>query len=98
MSQDEISDVCWNRHRGNPQSIEANPAMRNKRRDRAWVYEIIRCSKGVTSKEIANQMGRQLNCISGRISELKRDGMVKVNGSRDGCGVIVAEADPSFQW
>ena len=94
MIQNELFDICWNRHRGNSQSIAANPTLFNKRRDRAKVYEIIQTSTGITSKEIAKQMGRRLNCISGRSSELKHDGLVTIDGRRDGCGVVF-EFNPS---
>jgi len=88
MDKRDLLDVCRNRHLGNPQSVVANPSMGRKRRDKAWVFEIIGSSKGVTSKEIALRMGRRLNCISGRISELKKEGLVRVDGTRDGCGIL----------
>jgi len=90
MKREELFDVCRNRHRGNAESEGANPPKDVKRRDREKVYEIVKSSRGVTSKEIAEQMNRRLNCISGRISELKRSELVVVRGRRSGCGVIYA--------
>jgi len=68
--------------------MAANPSSIIKQRDRAKVYEIIKRSSGITSKEIAKQMNRRLNCISGRISELKQTELVMVKGRRDACGVL----------
>ena len=84
-------DICQNRHRDNAESIAVNPAIAVKFTDRSIVYDIIQASKGVTSKEIARQMGRRLNCISGRISELKRAGLIRVVGRRNDCGILYAK-------
>ena len=89
-TQTDLFDICSKRHQGNEQSREANPTNSEKALSRLAVFDIIRYSNGITSKEIAEQMGRQLNCISGRISELKRMQKVAVNGSRDGCGILFA--------
>jgi hypothetical protein len=88
MNKDEPFDICHNRHRGNAESVAINPTVSIKQQDRTRVFEIIKNSRGVTSKEIAKQMGRRLNCISGRISELKRAKLVTVRGRRDDCGVV----------
>lgn len=81
------TDVCDARHQGNAASIDANPDSSDKQRDRELVLKIINNSLGVTSKEIAEQMGKSLNCISGRISELKRSDLIEVFGRRDKCGI-----------
>ena len=88
--QADMFDICASRHGGNEQSREANPDQSVKGADRAQVFNLIRYSNGITSKEIAKAMGRGLNCISGRISELKRKQKIAVNGSRDGCGILFA--------
>ena len=82
------NDICQERHRSNSESMAANPSSIIKQRDRMRVNEIIKRSRGITSKEIAEQMNRRLNCISGRISELKQAGLVMVKGRRDACGVL----------
>ena len=89
----ETYDITKNRHKGNPQSRAVNPPSSVKNRDRREVYRLIqkaadKGSAGITSKEIAKQMGRRLHCISGRISELKQDGKVVVIGRRNECGII----------
>ena len=84
----ETNDICQNRHKGNTNSARVNPSAAFKKRDRAKVYEIIKRSFGITSKEIAELMHRRLNCISGRISELKQAGLVVVDGRRGDCGIL----------
>jgi len=83
-----LDDICQKRHRGNIESMAANPPSIIKQRDRAKVYEIIKRSSGIISKEIAEQMNRRLNCISGRISELKQADLITVSGRRDDCGIL----------
>ena len=57
MSEPDQFDVCKSRHRGNAQSIKANPSASSKTRDRDAVYGLI-ASNGITSKEIAEAMGK----------------------------------------
>lgn len=88
------NDICENKHQQNAESIEANPNVSKKYKDRRRVFQIIlKTYRGITSKEIAEKMGRPLNCISGRISELKRDGSIEVIGRRDGCAVLHVHID-----
>ena len=85
-----MNDICKNRHGGNAESVLANPSFENRLADRNKVLRIIKDHDGITSKEIAELMGRRLHCISGRISELKRDNLVSADGQRrKGCAVIV---------
>lgn len=82
-----MDDICINRHQGNEQSRAANLRV-NKERDRATVLAIIIKSGKSHSKEIANLMGKQLNQISGRISELKASDVIEETGERiNGCAV-----------
>ena len=61
--------------------------------DEKRVYEIISFTnfgEGMTLKEIARQMKKQSNQISGRITALLKKGLVKDSGERrEGCRVIV---------
>lgn len=50
-------------------------------------------NRGVTCRELADQWGTGMNCISGRFSELKRDGQIAAKGRRDGCAVYVCTPD-----
>lgn len=88
MTQMTLEDICENRHRGNAESEAANPTPESKQIQRFEVWSIIARDKGVTSKEIADEMGRPLNCISGRISELKKQKMIAADGRRDGCAIL----------
>ena len=80
-------DVCFNRHGGNEQSITANQVI-NKDNDRALVLKFITEHKTAHSKQIARYLGKQLNCISGRLTELKADNLIIETGDRkEGCAV-----------
>jgi|TARA_R100001463_G_scaffold2960_3_gene12256 predicted transcriptional regulator len=93
------TDICENKHQQNAESIEANPSIRKKNIDRSRVFQIIKKTYGgITSKEIAEKIGRPLNCISGRISELKRDGRIEVVGRRDGCAILKTKKERMYGW
>lgn len=82
-----MDDICINRHQGNEQSITANQRA-NKELDRQTVLNfIVKHGRGY-SKQIARYMGKPLNCISGRISELKADEVIEDTGDRaEGCAI-----------
>lgn len=87
------ADICSNRHLGNPESIAAHSRVApSLLTDRARVLDAIRASgsRGLTAKEYADNENVQLNTISGRFTELKRDGRIVKNGVRDRSGVYVA--------
>lgn len=82
-----MDDICLNRHQGNAQSLLANKRV-NKERDRALVLECIIKYGKAYSKQIARAMGKQLNQISGRISELKASEIIEETGERaEGCAI-----------
>lgn len=87
-------DICTNRHQGNAQSQAAFQQLESALPEwRKRVLEFVRsCGQhGATSKEIAKHFGKTINELSGRRSELLRDGFLRETGeSRDGCGVVVA--------
>ena len=85
-------DVCISRHRDSPASIEANERIRNsKSADRAAVWDLASRLADFTSKELAVQLDKPLNSISGRISELKAAGLIReTEYRRDRCAVLVA--------
>lgn len=86
----QTTDISAGRHGGSETSIEANRiAERGKNywRSRVVIYATRR--KDFTLKEICSEYGRPLNALSGRLSELKRDGVLVNTGSRrDGCAVL----------
>ena len=69
------ADICRNKHGGNPQSEAANRLV-NKPRGRQQALDFIRArgSLGATSSEFALSVGKHPHQVSGRFSELKRDG------------------------
>ena len=80
-------DVCFNKHQGNEQSITANKSV-NKDNDRALVLKFITEHQTAYSKQIARYLGKQLNCISGRLTELKADNLIIETGDRkEGCAI-----------
>ena len=82
-----LDDICINRHQGNAQSLEANKRVQ-KERDRATVLAIIIKAGRTHSKQIARIMNKQLNQISGRISELKASDIIEETGEKiEGCAV-----------
>lgn len=82
-----MDDICINRHQGNAQSFIANKRVQ-KERDSALVLAFIIKSGRAYSKQIARAMGKQLNQISGRISELKASEIIEETGERkEGCAV-----------
>lgn len=91
---DSLFDICENRHRGNPESRRSFERVRDSLPEkRRRVLEIIKAfgPAGATGKEVAAYLGVEFNTISGRLSELKRDGMIVRTGQqRDSCAVYRA--------
>lgn len=83
-----LFDICENRHRGAPASVEANRRV-DKADGRRRVIEFARSVGSFTLKDLAAHLGVTPNMISGRISELKRDRqLVETGARRDGCAVL----------
>jgi len=75
-----MNDICQAKHGGNQQSIEAyESALPSMAKARRSVLEAVRqaMDAGITAKEYAERSGRQLNTVSGRFSELSREGWIK---------------------
>ena len=95
----ELWDICAQKHGGSPESQDANRrTARHRSVQQARVREAIRAAgpDGMTCKELAEQWGVGMNRISGRFSELKRDGRIirarDIRGNpirRDGSGAYV---------
>ena len=86
---DELTnpDICANKHGGNEQSEAANERV-DKQKDRAFVLNFIKENGTGYSKQIARAMNKPLNCISGRLTELKADGEIVSTGTKwEGCEV-----------
>lgn len=82
------TDICANRHKNNPASVEANRKV-DKSKDRAAVLAVVERLGMSYSKEIARELGKPLNAISGRLSELKALGLLHVlDEKREGCQCV----------
>jgi hypothetical protein len=72
-------DVCSSRHRGSPTSEDANDELgpHAKAHLRELVLDVLRMrgTFGGTTEEVARHLNMQVHSISGRMSELKRDGL-----------------------
>ena len=71
-------DITSNKHRGNDQSKEANKKV-NKLADRQKIVDYLKEYKVGTSKDFARYLGKQLNQISGRLTELRLDNIIEPN-------------------
>lgn len=92
----DTGDITARRHKGNAASRAAfERSAPHHANDEAKVLEIIAAATrsvryGITSKEIAEQMRKPLNAISGRISSLKAQGKIKgIGHRREGCEVLI---------
>lgn len=72
-----VPDICRNRHGGIETSMLADRRVQ-KANDRALILGYIRASGayGMTLYEMGVVLDRECNRISGRFSELKRDGQI----------------------
>lgn len=73
-------DVCENRHGGNPESVEAflstPPDCRTRQRIAIHKFAKSKGSYGITTDEVAQELSVPPNSVSGRLSEMKRDGLL----------------------
>jgi predicted transcriptional regulator len=83
-----MKDITENKHGGNANSTAAFETIENQLKPRQReVHSCIFWSNGVTCKEIADTLATGMNAISGRLTELKAMGKIKVVGRRDGCAI-----------
>lgn len=83
------TDICESRHGGDPNSRAAHQLLSRNgtlARQRALVLGAIRAAgpQGITCAELAAHWGVGLNRISGRFTELVRDGKAIRQGRRNG--------------
>ena len=85
-----IDDICRNKHQGNAESEAANLRLKNKAESREQVYRML-LKYDMTCKELAAELGKEMHTISGRITELKKQGRVMPTAIvRNGCRVVRA--------
>jgi hypothetical protein len=82
------ADICVNRHKGNAASVEANKKT-DKARDRETILNYFRCRGRSYLKEVERNTGIGKTTVSGRLSELKADGILRETDVRkEGCCVL----------
>jgi hypothetical protein len=86
MSDD---DITRNRHGGNPRSNEALPSEQQRARDRGRIVVLLyaRGAHGATCWEVSLALPMPYQTASGRLSELKRDGIVVCDSSDRNNGI-----------
>ena len=84
-----VNDICKSRHGGNENSVKANEKLGlNKAKMRIAVFIQIGVAKdGLSCKELAKLWGVGMNVISGRFTELKKEGRIEKIGSRENSAV-----------
>ena len=85
-----MNDITENKHGGNANSKAAFETIyKNLSLKQSQVLATIKArgSMGRTCREIAERHNCGMNAISGRLTELKAMGKIKVVGRRDGCAV-----------
>lgn len=82
-------DITAGKHGGNIASMAAHERVRTHKAD-TWAEIMTLLQRGpMTGKEIAHAMGRELHCISGRLSELIAAKKIERTGDRrDGSAVL----------
>lgn len=95
MTFDEV-DISRGRHiRTSHAAFNRGHAYHAAMRERCLVWVRSCGFHGTTTKEIARNFGVEIHCISGRISELLRDGAIFDSGRerRDNCRILVAKRE-----
>jgi hypothetical protein len=85
-----MNDITENKHGGNANSQAAFGAIKDELKPRQReVYNFVTLCQGygTTIHNICNWLKLTPNVISGRLTELKKLGKIKVTGRRDGCAV-----------
>ena len=87
MIRARTSDITSGRHGGNPES-EAAQADREHRaqsqRTKVWLEVHHAGFRGLTVDELAEKWGAEVNRISGRFTELCRDGVIERQNDSEG--------------
>jgi len=84
-------DICKNRHRNSPASIDANTrASKTKARDAARILQFaIKVGGRVWLKQIERELEMLRNSVSARLAELKAAGVLVPTEERaEGCTVL----------
>jgi predicted ArsR family transcriptional regulator len=91
-------DICENRHGGNEQSEAAHASIAPRAGTiRARVRAYIAAHPGATCEQVEIALGLKHQTASARLSELKRDGDIRVTGTRrisSGCSAAKYQTKP----
>ena len=86
-------DICARRHRGNAESIAANPSQFCKSKNRDDILRFLREAGPKTSKEINFALMMGYTTVSARLSELKAMQLIEPTGERrEGAAVVRVKA------
>jgi hypothetical protein len=80
-------DVTRRKHGGNAQSIAANPTREAKLSDQSAIIAYLRTHGDGTVKDFASALGKGVNRVSGRVTELSMSDIVWTGQIRDRCRV-----------
>lgn len=82
IKQLTLDDICYNRHKGNPNSVKANQiAKKYKLGARQRIIECLE-NHEMTCEELEAFTGLSHQTCSARCSDLKRDGRIIETGKR----------------
>lgn len=86
----KFDDICISRHRDNAASNEANASVRPFKEDvRARILAIAEEMGTFTSKDIARRLGKNINAVSGRLSELIAEKKIRPTAyRRERCAIL----------
>jgi hypothetical protein len=99
----ELFDITARRHKGNEQSTAAFHVIKDKisaSRERI-LNQIRQREDGLTCDELAVMFSATPNEISGRCSELKRDGKIYKSGTRktrSGCSAAILKSNTRCEY
>src|SRR5258708_28714413 len=84
-----VKDITANYHRGNPMSVQANKiAHKGKVSNRQQILNVLEApvfsdyEDGLTCEQIENETGLSHQTCSARLSELRKEGKIKIVGAR----------------
>lgn len=85
------TDICFNRHRDNKQSNQAHLSLvpyKPRIRDKILTLIGMQVDRGITGLELSQSLNKPFNTFSGRLSELKKEGLVIERGIREGSAIL----------
>lgn len=85
------SDICFKKHGNNANSNQAHFKLipfKIKMRDKIRALIDMQKERGITGLELSQSLNKPFNTFSGRLSELKKEGLVIENGTRNGSAIL----------